>query len=66
MFAQSLPYHVPNNVSNESVSNPTFQYSIPNMKVDSQSPTSSGGEFKKSKKKANKAGPKGNWVPKST
>ena len=55
-----------NNVLVESVINPMFQLSTPNLKVDSQSPKSSGGESVKSRKKANKAGPKETWVPKST
>ena len=66
MFAQSMPYHAPNNVPVESVINPMFQLSTPNLKVDSQSPKTSGGESVKSRKKANKAGPKETWVPKST
>ena len=66
MLAQSMPYHVSNNVQNESVTNPIFHYSSPKTKVDLQSPTSSGGESMKSRKKANKAGPKETWVPKST
>ena len=66
MFAQSMPYHAPNNVPKESVIYPMFQLSTPNLKVDSQSPKTSGGESVKSRKKANKAGPKETWVPKST
>ena len=66
MFAQSMPYHVASNVQNESVTNPAFQYSTPKKKVDPKSPKSSGGDFKISRKKANKAGPKETWVAKST
>ena len=66
MFAQSMPYHVSNNVQNKSVTNPTFHHSTPKIKTDLQSSTSSGGETVKSRKKANKAGPKETWVPKST
>ena len=66
MFAQSMPYHASSNVPVESMINPMFQHSTPKIKVDSQSPKSSGGESVKSKKKANKAGPKETWVPKST
>ena len=66
MFASPMPYHVPLNVPNESVINPMFQLLTPNLKVDSHSPKTSGGEFVKSRKKANKAGPKETWVPKST
>ena len=66
MFAQSMPYHAQTNVPNNSVTNSTFQHSAPMIKVDLQSPKSSGEGSVKSRKKANKTGPKETWVPKST
>ena len=44
MFAQSMPYHAPSNVPVESMINLMFQHSTPKIKVDLQSPKSSGGE----------------------
>ena len=58
MFAQSMPYHVPNNVSNESLTDPIFQYSTPKIMVDLQSPKSSGGESVKSRKKVTRLDPR--------
>ena len=66
MFAQSMSYNAQPNVQNDSVTNPIFQHSTPMVKADKQSPKSSGEGSVKSRKKANKAGPKETWVPKST
>lgn len=58
LYVQPMPYHVTNNVSDESMTNPVFQSLTPKKKVDIKSPKSSGGKSEKSRKKANKAGPK--------
>ena len=64
MFAQSMPYQ--SNVLNDSVTNPTLQPTISEIKDDSKLPKSKDVGGMKSRKKTNKAGPKEAWVPKST
>ncbi|KAL8090553.1 hypothetical protein AgCh_039850 [Apium graveolens] len=65
MFAQSMSYQIPN-VLNDSLTNPTPQPTTSKINVDSKLPKSKDAGGMKSRRKANKNGPKETWVPKST
>ena len=66
MFAQNMPFHVNQLVHDNSVMMTGFKGSTQMTKDESQIPMSNEDKPKKPKKKANKAGPKEIWVPKST
>ena len=66
MCASPMSYNVNANVPIVSTNESVTSCQTPMAKVDSQSPQSSGGKTKKSKKKVDKTGPKETWVPKLT
>lgn len=66
MCASPMSYNVNANVPIVSTNESVTSCQTPMAKVESQSPQSSGGKTKKSKKKVDKTGPKETWVPKLT
>ena len=66
MFTHSMPFPVSHNMHDNSVAMNGFKGPTQMTKNESEIPKSNEIRPKKQKKKANKAGPKETWVPKST
>ena len=66
MFTPSMPFPVSHNMHDNSVAFSGFKGTTQLTKEESEIPKSNEIRPKKHKKKANKAGPKETWVPKST
>ena len=66
MFTNSMPFPVNHNMHDNSVAMNGFKGPTQMTKDESDIPKSNEIKPKKQKKKANKAGPKETWVPKST
>ena len=66
MFANNMPFPVNQNVHDNSILMTGFKGPTQMTKDESEIPKSNEIKPKKPKKKANKAGPKETWVPKST
>ena len=66
MYAPSMPFPVSHNMHDNSVAFSGFKGTTQLTKEEFEIPKSNEIKPKKQKKKANKAGPKETWVPKST